>query len=61
MAKKDIPSHNKDQRLEALRPGLTDDVTDPAAAPDTINEGALKMFNEQKDYAPKYSGTKSGK
>jgi hypothetical protein len=51
-----IPSYNEDQQLESLRPGtgLTDDVPDPTAAKDTVNEGALKMFNEQQDYRPKY-------
>jgi hypothetical protein len=47
-------SHDKNSQLEALRPGLTDDVTDPAAVPDTMNEGALKMFHERQDYTPKH-------
>lgn len=54
MAKKDIPSHNKDQQLEALRPGLTDDVADPAAAKDSVNEGAVRLHHKHQDYQPKY-------
>ncbi|HEV8103256.1 MAG TPA: hypothetical protein VGP69_05915 [Gaiellaceae bacterium] len=34
-----IPSHDKNSQLEALRPGHTADVPDPAAAKDTLNEG----------------------
>ena len=56
MASNKIPSYDENQQLESLRPGtgLTDDVPDPAAATDTINEGAWKLHHEQSDYQPKY-------
>ena len=52
---KSIPSHDQNQQLEALRPGLTGAVVDPAAAKDTGNENVLKMFHEQTDYQPKHA------
>ena len=60
-SKNTIPSYNEDEQLNSLRPGLTDDVPDPAAAPDPVNEGALKMFHEQTDYQSKFpaSGKKA--
>ena len=63
MAKKHIPSHDKNQQLEALRPGLTADVVDPAAAKDSVNENAFKLHHEHQDYQPKYPapGKKGGK
>ena len=54
MASKSIPSHDKNSQLEALRPGLTDDVADPAAAKDSVNEGAWKLHEERRDYTPKH-------
>jgi hypothetical protein len=62
MASKSIPSQDKNSQLEAVRPGLTDDVADPAAASDTVNEGAWKLHDEHVDYqSPKFgtSGKKS--
>jgi hypothetical protein len=51
-----IPSYDESQQLESLRPGtgLTDDVADPAAAPDEVNSGAWKLYDEQSDYASKF-------
>ena len=52
--KNTIPSYDKNQQLEALRAGLTNDVPDPTAAKDEINSNAWKLQDEKTPYSQKY-------
>lgn len=47
-----IPSYSRNEETVSVFPKAEQDV--PAPPPDTLNEGALKMFHEQQDYQPKY-------